>query len=763
MATSRPKVFIDEAEILLHAIRGTVLVRLHDGLRPEHLRPALDPARTLSSLASEFGDESIAIAAETLEIWLAMLAGETEAISDTRARSLLDQISELEVALIGHRSAADTDSIEVGDFIDESFRNLSQDNAVITFVEETDEFEIDAELLEVFRQEAEALLDTVQTNLQTLSSNGKDHAALWNIQKAAHTFKGAAGLAGLHKLSGLAHRIEDLLAYLSEHPTDSTEVYELLAEATNCLRSGSSQAAETDTNIENLERRLVESLKAVSSQTEQQPTEEPASPQPAGAPPGGQTQAESPAAIPQKNPIVRVSLARLDDLVNIIRDLVSSRALFEARIEELANQVQESSNNTLRLQAASGKIRKLEVPSSPVVMPSGVRSYIDQAAYELTETARDALVINSSLSEIKTRFEDVYVNQRGLIDRIQGRLMRLRNVEFGTIATRLQRAVRITCDEERKNAEVEIENGSLEVDTQIIDTLIEPLMHLLKNAVVHGIEAPEVRRMLGKSEVGKIVVHVSSDGPNILLSVADDGGGIAYETLVDKAINMGLITKSDADRMTRVQIQDLIFLPGLTTAEKLNLNAGRGVGMSIIRESVDAAGGTISFDTWPQKGTTFKIRMPLPFADSHFRDKVVERVEARPASDDCCAMVVDDSPSVRLMTSRALQNAGWQVQSAPNGIEALEMLAELDSLPDVILSDIEMPRMGGYEFLAALRDDPKFKSIPVIIISSRTGSESREQALAAGALEYFTKPYNERRLIDFLEHSIRTESVPAGA
>ncbi|HEX6124520.1 MAG TPA: response regulator, partial [Pyrinomonadaceae bacterium] len=361
----------------------------------------------------------------------------------------------------------------------------------------------------------------------------------------------------------------------------------------------------------------------------------------------------------------------------------------------------------------------------------------------------------------KTRFEDVYVSQRGLIDRIQGRLMRLRNVEFGSIATRLQRAVRITCEEERKNAEVEIENGSLEVDTQVIDALIEPLMHLLKNAVVHGIEAPEVRRILGKPEEGKIVVRVGTDGPNILLTVSDDGSGIAYQTLVEKAIALGLINRVDADRMTRVQIQDLIFLPGLTTAEKLNLNAGRGVGMSIIRESVDAAGGTVTFDTWPQRGTTFKIRVPLPFADIHLRDSVQERPIAHPSTGELSAFIVDDSPSVRLMTSKALQNAGWQVQSASNGMEALEILEAADPLPDIILSDIEMPRMGGYEFLAALRDDPKLKEIPVIIISSRTGTESREHAIAAGALEYFTKPYNERRLIEFLEQSVLGESQVA--
>ncbi|HEX6127116.1 MAG TPA: Hpt domain-containing protein, partial [Pyrinomonadaceae bacterium] len=412
MVTSRPKVFIDEAEILLTAIRGTVLVHLQDGLRPEHLKNALDPARALNTLASESGDEAMAVAAETLKTWLGMLAAESEPISDKRARSLLDQISELEVALIAYRGDADIEPIEVAEFVDESFRSFAPDADVITFVDPADESEMDSELLEVFRQEADSLLDTIQTNLQVLSRNGYDQAALWNIQKAAHTFKGAAGLVGLQKLSGLAHRIEDLLGFLSEHPAGSAEVFELLVDATDCLRSGSNggRYGEPVSRIASLEQRFAESLKAVSAGSH---TVTFAEIVPAARNTDSQTDHVSvaaPSTNGRKNPIVRVSLARLDDLVKIIRDLVSSRAAFEARIEELATQVQESSNNTLRLQTACGKIRRLEARRHTDISDH-VRANLDQAGYELTETARDALVINSSLGEIKTRFEDVYVSQ----------------------------------------------------------------------------------------------------------------------------------------------------------------------------------------------------------------------------------------------------------------------------------------------------------------------------------------------------------------
>nr|MBA3354004.1 response regulator [Blastocatellia bacterium] len=611
----------------------------------------------------------------------------------------------------------------------------------------------------------EALLDTIQTNLKLLANERGDREALWNIQKAAHTFKGAAGVVGLHKLSGIAHRIEDFLDYLSSQEKGSNvQVVDVLVNATECLQSLSNgdDSQRVGTRIEKLEGEFADTLRAISTNALSNISHD--TPLPPDAIAKSDVPLPQAPARPARSPVVRISMERLDGLVHIIRDLVSSRTIFEARIDELAAQIQESCNNTLRLQAATRKIKKGDSSSyrSEPANGGGPPAVLDQTTYELTETARDASLINSSLKNIKTGFEDVFVQQRALIERIQGRLIRLRNVEFGTIFTRLQRAVRMTCEEEGKNAEIEIENGALEVDTQIVDQLIEPLMHLLKNAVVHGIEPPEIRRMLGKPEVGRIVVRVGTDGPNILLSVADDGSGIAYQTLVEKAVVSGRISREEAERMPQSQIRELVFLPGLTTAEKLNLNAGRGVGMSIVRESVAAAQGTVTFETLPQKGTTFKIRIPLPFADFCFSESTKDQRMDNPAVHELTVLVVDDSPSVRLMTSRVLQDAGWHVLTAGNGIDALEKLAEMDPLPNIILSDIEMPQMGGYEFLAALSEDPALKTIPVIVISSRVGSENRDQALAAGAIEYFTKPYNERDVIEFLDRFARSESlVPA--
>ena len=169
MVISNSKAVIDEAETLLTAIRGGVLVHLQDALYPNHLKVPVDLARSLNECASKIGDESIAGSADTLEAWLTLLASETGPISHTRTRSLLDQISELEVGLVAYRSSAsaNTSVLDVGDFVDESFRSLSQREPDPQHDEHADgaseeAFEVDSEMLEVFREEAGSLLQNIR-------------------------------------------------------------------------------------------------------------------------------------------------------------------------------------------------------------------------------------------------------------------------------------------------------------------------------------------------------------------------------------------------------------------------------------------------------------------------------------------------------------------------------------------------------------------------------------------------------------------------
>jgi CheY-like chemotaxis protein len=243
------------------------------------------------------------------------------------------------------------------------------------------------------------------------------------------------------------------------------------------------------------------------------------------------------------------------------------------------------------------------------------------------------------------------------------------------------------------------------------------------------------------------------------MAITDDGRGIAFRPLLEKAPASNLIDRREAERLTPDQVRELIFLPGLTTADKLNLNAGRGVGMSIVRENIAALGGSVTIETWPQRGTTFTIRVPRPFADTTpLRYDDGDQISGG-SPGIIKVLIVDDSPSVRLQTSRIVENAGWFFETAKNGYDALEKLRTMVVRPDVILTDIEMPKMGGYEFLAAVRDDELLREIPVVFISSRSDPAERERAISAGVSHYLTKPYERERLIVLVEELAHRHDV----
>jgi chemosensory pili system protein ChpA (sensor histidine kinase/response regulator) len=760
--------------------------------------------------------------------------------------------------------------------------------------------------------EAEDLLRNIGTNLDIIAAEPANSDALWEIRRNAHTFKGAAGIVGFKKPSELAHRVEDLLDHLAENKISSNDaILELLRSATDCLNAMTNGenspelAARTADVYSRFESMMTDLVSKPVAKKKVQKTASAAHVE----------TAEEKNAQQMRRPrsIVRVSLGRLDELSRLVRDLVVSRSVFEQRLSDLEQQIDELHNSTRRLQQTNGKL-EIEYEASMLSRtPSrGAGRFVfgasaddadefdalefdrytdfHQCTRELAETTSDTFAINTELDLIRGNFESLFETQRRLIDEMQEKLTGMRMVEFGTMSTRLHRAVRVTCDEMNKKAEVVIENETLELDTQVLDSLIEPLLHVLRNAVVHGIEDPDTRRLLGKPEKGTIGVRISNEETHIALTVSDDGRGIVTSALKEKAVLSGAITRAQADAMTEEELLRLVFLPGLTTAEKLSLSAGRGVGMSIVKESIESHQGTITIRSEPQEGTRITLRVPLALAVTNvllvkaaaqvfaLPIKLIKNIsetdlagistvdneraiaiggeefemleladhigrprfgEALPdniptllieTTDKACAltvdeilrseeivikslgkplenlkgllgaamlangdvvpildlpyllmnkmftkvpaaaavaekpveinvMIVDDSPSVRHMTSKVIGNAGWHVTTAKDGLEALEMLQSSRRLPDVILTDVEMPRMDGYEFVSSLKRSEGFAAIPVIMITSRAAEKHRQKAIDIGVDEYLPKPYDDQVLLDLIKNfaSVRAD------
>ncbi|MGD9562726.1 MAG: response regulator [Pyrinomonadaceae bacterium] len=922
--------FTDEAELTLRVIRSSILVARLEG------RPAgpdlIAEIRELRECSFDLGLAPLVALLETLERETGGSLGLGGPMPDAETHSLLDLISRAEAEVV--KLKLSHDDTNVGDFIDASFDMLqaapeivaeptpvrsvaaekefeivSEPSPESSFGAAEDEFEADAEMLEIFAMEAEELLANIETNLETLVSTPADREALWEVRRHAHTFKGAAGIIGLKQPSELAHRIEDLLDHLAQNEiAPDTATLEVITAATACLRTATKggEAGELTTRT----AEVYQAFDALMSRLASGPAEgveesnvpavlaEPVSPEPSVS--VVKATVDPPQ---QRRPIVRVSIARLDNLVRVVRDLVVGRSAVEQRLAEIETQLEALTRTTRQLQVANVKIENDFEASTlgsyapaPFLRPrsSGRDRFVTdestensefdalefdrytnfhQSSRELSEAVQECFAIGTSLEALKGSLDAALDEQRRLIEETQEKLRQIRLIKFESIATRLQRAVHVTCEEENKSVEIVIEDQDIELDTDVLDSLVEPLMHLIRNAVVHGIEPPETRRLLGKPEQGKITVRVANQETHVELKVSDDGRGISSSALRERAKQPGALSPG-AILPDHDDLISLLALAGLTTAEKLTMSAGRGVGMGIVKESVESRGGTIAVETALQRGTTFTIRAPLAFAVTqavlvrsgrdlaaipfktvkriigvlpenissngdgeqieigpnqfpayrlahHFSayrqdgeesqtalligndgtefvlivdeilkteelaikplakplDKVPGVVGAavlgngqiapvldvsyfpkaetrqrsaatppRPAPKPISVLLVDDSPSVRHMTSKVIVAAGWNVVTAKDGIEALEILNSPE-VPDVILTDVEMPRMDGYELAKTIMADEVLRQLPLVFITSRSSEKHKERAAEIGVSEYLTKPFIESELI----------------
>jgi chemosensory pili system protein ChpA (sensor histidine kinase/response regulator) len=411
--------------------------------------------------------------------------------------------------------------------------------------------------------------------------------------------------------------------------------------------------------------------------------------------------------------------------------------------------------------------------------------------------------------------------------------------------------------------------------------MLPPLEHMLRNAVVHGIESPAKRNAAGKPEAGKITVILTRDGAEVVILVSDDGGGINVKLIRDKAIALGLV--DPAHKLTDEEAMQLILEPGFSTAGSVTQAAGRGVGMDVVATEVKKLGGALFIESELGRGTRFSVRLPFTLAISQAlivrtgeelyalplpgvegvvrlpknvivkhlgkdaepfeysgqkyrfqhlgvfvglgpsalpdtdismsvvliragehstalvtdelvgsREIVVKslgpqvsgirgiagatilgdgrivvildmgalvrsewraRAAEMPIVDQrdrrTFALVVDDSITVRRVTQRLLERNGMRVVTAKDGVDAVSILQE--HLPDIILLDIEMPRMDGYELAAYVRNDPRLKDVPIVMITSRMGEKHRARAIELGVDDYLGKPYQESQLLDAIE------------
>lgn len=533
---------------------------------------------------------------------------------------------------------------------------------------------LDPELVEIYTGEAIEHLRSITAGLARLEKKPESRQTLQEIRRAVHTLKSAAAVVGFTTIAGLAHRLEDLLDSLYEGAQPvSQEAMTVLSKGTDIL---------------------------------------------------GRLAKESPEQLH----------SAIDELHTSLNRLVPRKNSIENEIGELLQAAMGTGLSSARGRGAIDTTKVVRIRQSRLDALADLMNDLVACTRDLADRVAK---LQSGRARLPNEIQSVLLRQHKITNEIEDGLRDMRLLPMGVLAMRLQRMVRATADQQRKRAEFVLEGGGVELETTMIDQIVGPLLHVLRNAVAHGIEPPAIRKQLGKSECGTVTLRASYKYDLVVLRVTDDGQGLDTEAIRKRAIELGHVSAAAAGEIAHQELHRLIFKPGFSTAESLSEVAGRGIGMDAVEDIVSRLNGEIGVESRPGKGTAFTIQLP-------------KNVPASMVT----IMTIDDSPSIRRANAKVIESAGWTPLDATNGLDALEQLRYLKDTPKAFLLDLEMPQMDGYGFLAALKEHPAFWNIPVIVITSRDGEEHRKKAMELGAADYLVKPYDEQVLTQRLRRLV---------
>ncbi|HEU0028591.1 MAG TPA: Hpt domain-containing protein [Ktedonobacterales bacterium] len=518
------------------------------------------------------------------------------------------------------------------------------------------------EALEVFREEAAEHLRTITSGIADLERAPGDMQTIQAVRRATHTLKGAAGMMGFVIIQRVAHASEDLLDQLAEKGRGlSPEELALLFETAETLDQlisgaivGSQQQRETAQALIDrygaITGRPVESLPDESA-----PSAEDAAPE----------AEEPPARAPSDDLSVRIRLSRLDELVNLFGELLVNRSIYEERVGRLNRLVEDSTNASERLRDVGAQLERrfatfmlpsgqqqphagplgglpaLNMPNMPGSLPpapwgpasrpmgspsggqAGVPEHLrgfdalEMDRYDefhrlsgiLGEIVNDEVALSREMSALIRELQVAFARETRLSSEVQDRLLKARLVPIRTLAPRLYRASRNSARREGKEIEFFLEGGDTEVDRKIVEEVEGPLLHLVRNSVNHGIERPEERLAAGKPRAGRIVVSATYEGNQVLIEVQDDGRGIDPTRLRETAVARGWVdayaTLSDREAL------NLIFQPGVSTAQTVTEESGRGVGLDVVRDAAARLKGSVEVESNIGAGSIFSLRFPI--------------------------------------------------------------------------------------------------------------------------------------------------------
>lgn len=763
-------------------------------------------------------------------------------------------------------------------------------------------------ILSIFWVEAAEYLESLNQILLLLevAQPGDDqNANLREVSRIAHSLKGAARAVGQTTIESLSHQMETVFdAALAGQLALEPEVCDALYDSLDVIQ-GISSEREIDPEV--VAQVLEQLTKFAAAQYDSSSNNRPASPAPVAeqeVPPHPTTRKTQTALI-APSPIhttddlapahhgedtVRVRISKLDELMGQTGELLVAKMHSDQCRQDIRALLQQH----IRWQQAWRQVRTAyframrHLPHRSTEQSDDLADllgFLEVTQQYMSQSRRELSNLNQALTQ-----DSLHLSS--LADELQSDIAATRMLPFETILSTFQRMVRDLARETGKEVELVIEGADVEVDKHVLESLKDPLLHTFRNAVDHGIESPEVREAAGKPAKGTVRLTITQRGSNIQVSVSDDGGGIDPEAVRDKAIDKGVITVVEANAMTQNELAALIFMPRFSTAAEITTVSGRGVGLDVVQQRIEALRGRIWLENTPGAGSTFHLVVPVSLTRLHCllaragdeiyaiplnsvvrivnlagaehftiedrpmikvldrptplvyladvldrpgsraapnaetpvlilqateravaliidellseqelvlkplgpelsrvrnvagaailgtgqvvmilnandliksvrrrparriaedagQDAPVERDRDRPAR----ILVVDDSITTRALEKNILETAGFYVRTVTDGTEAIQALLE-DSY-DLLVSDVEMPNMDGFELTRQVKSDARWKHMPVVLVTSLDSPTDRERGLQAGADAYLVKPrFDQDELLQMIEKMV---------
>lgn len=785
--------------------------------------------------------------------------------------------------------------------------------------------DLDPEVLSYFIPEAQEYLELLEANLLRLDKDPQNKELINQLFRSAHTLKGSAYTVGFQSIGDLVHHVEDFMGTMRDGshtvlPGHTDLMLRAIDVVRVLMRRDLSKVDSTRQRFKATQSELRRLDQGTANETTvtQQPYDIPGSAtarQSGSDEDRGQDERVPIEKSREEREVIRVSSARLERLMNLVGELLIGRGRLEQRLrvlEQLAQQVLVFKGRLVdSVQSFADKhtfsYQETSIGST-VPVNQGFPVFGDFSSLELDKyddfniLARRIGEVTADISESMSQLDGSIKRAHGEMSQLQqltllmrDEIARARMVPIGTPFTRFRRAIREMARASNKEVSLVTSGEHTEVDTGVVERLVDPLVHLVRNAVYHGIEPVADRIAKGKPAVGTVYLHAAHRGNSVIIEVEDDGAGLDLKKIRAKAGHIGLASSQHIQTMSDADILQLIFLPGFSTADKVGGQAGRGVGLDVVKRVIEGMNGHIDVESEPGVGTKFILNLPLtlliatallvrvgkekyaiplpsiqevtmpmqssvreegdrtllqideqiielqslyhilrqepgsidwtmpvvvvrtagapmglvvdellgrheivikplgslkPLEHSFFGGATIDpegrvvlvidpsRLTSRGRKESTARtlfpnptllpeqslpqkpmlsntgqearlLLIDDSLSIRKFVGKMLESAGYPFDTAVDGEDGLRKASTTDYR--MILTDLEMPKLNGFEVIQALRSRPETRQTPVVVMTTRARDKHRQMAMNLGASSYISKPVEERMLMHEVE------------